>query len=311
VTASLVEVCGLQKCYGKHQAVVDISFTIGAGEIFGLLGPNGAGKSTTMGMMAGIITPTAGKTCLGGYDVIRQKHQAKQLLGWVPQDLALYSTLSAADNLMFWGQLYGLQGKHLEKQVGRVLEFVGLTGREREAVETFSGGMKRRLNLAVALLHEPQVLLLDEPTVGVDPQSRNYLFESLKQLSAQGVAILYTSHYMEEVERLCHQVAIMESGKILIQGTPQQLCAQLARGCLDITLCGGALDLQQISEIPGVKQASYTAPHLHLEVEHPQQVLPEILHCLSASSLVVRSLALQETTLETVFLQLTGRALRD
>jgi ABC-2 type transport system ATP-binding protein len=306
-----LEVCQLHKAYGARQVVVDISFSIAPGEVLGLIGPNGAGKSTTIGMIAGLIAPTSGQVQLLGHDLNHQRKLAQGCLGLVPQDLALYMALTAAENLAFWGQLYGLSGSKLRQRIAEVLEFVGLTERERERVDTFSGGMKRRLNLGVALLHRPKVLLLDEPTVGIDPQSRNHLFESLDQLTRQGVAILYTSHYMAEVEKFCDRIAIMEQGQVIVLGTPQKLCAQIPGGIVRIVFAGKSPDLARLKAIPGILQANCTAQVLTLQAEQPQRVLTDILAVLSATGVLVRGLALQETNLETVFLELTGRALRD
>jgi ABC-2 type transport system ATP-binding protein len=312
ITSKIVnlEVCSLVKSYGQHQAVAGISFTIAPGEIFGFLGPNGAGKSTTIGMIAGLIAPDRGTASICGFDVVSDRQQAKQHLGLVPQDLALYETLSARDNLQFWGQMYGLGGVVLRKRIEMVLEFVGLEGREKEVVAQYSGGMKRRLNLAAALLHEPDVLLLDEPTVGVDPQSRNRLFEGIIHLKAQGMSILYTSHYLEEAERLCDQVAIVEAGCIVACGSPQKLISRTG-GSLCLEMLSGCPDLEKIEKLRYVSRALWQEPVLHIETHHPQKMVAELLLFLQSRELKFCNLQLFEPSLETVFLQMTGKSLRD
>jgi ABC-2 type transport system ATP-binding protein len=305
-----LEVLSLVKSYGQRQAVAGISFSIAPGEIFGFLGPNGAGKSTTIGMIAGLIAPDQGTATICGFDIVRDRQRAKRHLGLVPQDLALYETLSALDNLQFWGQMYGLDGVALRKRIEMVLEFVGLEGREKEVVAQYSGGMKRRLNLAAALLHEPEVLLLDEPTVGVDPQSRNRLFEGILHLKGQGMSILYTSHYLEEAERLCDQVAIVEAGCVVASGTPQALMGN-AGGSLCLEVLTGCPDLEKIEKLKHVTRAFWQEPILHIETHQPQEMVAELLLFLQAEQVKFRNLQLLEPSLETVFLQLTGKSLRD
>ncbi|HEX2981703.1 MAG TPA: ABC transporter ATP-binding protein, partial [Anaerolineaceae bacterium] len=225
-----VVVQNLQKSFGPREAVAGISFSIAAGEIFGLLGPNGAGKSTTISMLAGLTSPTGGLIRMDGADLLGHSRQIKARLGLVPQELALYPTLTARDNLAFFGQIYGLRGKTLQQRIGEVLEIVQLSERAGEPIERFSGGMKRRINLAIGLLHHPDLLFLDEPTVGVDPQSRNAIFESIEALNQAGMTVIYTTHYMEEAERLCHRVAILDHGQIIALDTPANLIRNLAFG---------------------------------------------------------------------------------
>ncbi|MBC7883576.1 MAG: ABC transporter ATP-binding protein [Anaerolineae bacterium] len=305
-----VEVLSLARSYGQRQAVADISFSIAPGEIFGFLGPNGAGKSTTIGMIAGLIAPDHGTVKICGFDIVADRQSAKQRLGLVPQDLALYETLSAEDNLQFWGQMYGLGGVALRKRIGEVLEFVGLVGREKEQVAQYSSGMKRRLNVAAALLHKPEVLLLDEPTVGVDPQSRNRLLEGIAHLKAQGMAILYTSHYLEEAERLCDHVAIVESGRLIALGTPQTLKAK-GGGSLRLEVLSGFPDLAEIKKLKAVARVIWQENLLHIESDRPQTIIAAVLSLLQAEGVIIRNLELFEPSLETVFLQLTGKSLRD
>ncbi len=218
-----VEVQHLVKTFGEHEAVKDVSFTIGKGEIFGLLGPNGAGKSTTINMMCGYIESTSGDTLIDGQSITRETRKVKRMIGVVPQEIALYNDLNALENLEFFGAIYGLSAKVRKERAQALLHFVGLYDRRKEAVKKFSGGMQRRINMAIALMHQPAFLMMDEPTVGVDPQSREHIFATIEQLRDQGTTILYTTHYMEEAERLCNRIAIMDEGQIIALGTLEQL----------------------------------------------------------------------------------------
>ena len=220
-----VEVQHFVKTFGKHEAVKNISFTIGKSEIFGLLGPNGAGKSTTINMMCGYLEPTSGDTLIEGQSITREPRNVKRLIGVVAQEIALYNDLNALENLEFFGAIYGLSSKARKERAHALLHFVGLYDRRKEPVKKFSGGMQRRINMAIALMHQPALLMMDEPTVGVDPQSREHIFDTIEQLRDQGTTILYTTHYMEEAERLCNRIAIMDEGQIVALGTLEQLLA--------------------------------------------------------------------------------------
>jgi ABC-2 type transport system ATP-binding protein len=220
-----VDVQNLVKSFGKHEAVKGVSFTLDKGEIFGLLGPNGAGKSTTINMMCGYLQPTAGDTIIGDHSIAREPRLVKHLIGVVPQEIALYKDLTSLENLEFFGKIYNLSAKERKERADELLHFVGLYDRRKEAVKTFSGGMQRRINMAIALMHHPNFLLMDEPTVGVDPQSRENIFETIEKLRDQGTTILYTTHYMEEAERLCNHIAIMDEGRIIASGTLEDLLA--------------------------------------------------------------------------------------
>ncbi len=222
---TLVEARDLVKTFGKHEAVKNVSFTIGKGEIFGLLGPNGAGKSTTINMMCGYLEATSGDTIIDRLSIRREPLKVKRIIGVVPQEIALYKDLTPLENLTFFGEIYGLSSKERKERAAELLHFVGLYDRRNEAVEKFSGGMQRRLNIAIALIHRPIFLMLDEPTVGVDPQSRENIFDTIEKLRDQGTTILYTTHYMEEAERLCNHIAIMDEGQIIAMGTLEQLLA--------------------------------------------------------------------------------------
>jgi ABC-2 type transport system ATP-binding protein len=229
---SMITINGLTKKYGERAAVKDVSFSITEGEIFGLLGTNGAGKTTLLSILSTLLPPDEGNVNINGHDTIRETMRVKPLLGFVPQDLALYPSLSAWDNLIFFGRIYRLGGTTLKERVTELLAMVGLSDRAGDPVETFSGGMKRRLNIAAGLIHKPRILFLDEPTVGVDPQSRNFIFEHVERLHAEGMTIVYTTHYMEEAERLCDRVAVMDQGRILALDTVPGLLAMLGGGII-------------------------------------------------------------------------------
>ena len=220
-----VQVSDLVKTFGKIEAVRDVSFTIGKGEIFGLLGPNGAGKSTTINMMCGYLAPTSGDTTINGISIKQEPMKVKRMIGVVPQEIALYKDLNSLENLNFFGQIYGMPAAKRRARSEEVLHFVGLYDRRKDPIKTFSGGMQRRINMAVAMIHQPDFLMMDEPTVGVDPQSRENIFDTIEKLRDQGVTILYTTHYMEEAERLCNHIAIMDEGHIIAMGTLEQLLA--------------------------------------------------------------------------------------
>ena len=220
-----VQVSNLVKTFGKNEAVKGVSFTIGESEIFGLLGPNGAGKSTTINMMCGYLEPTSGDTVIDGISVTKEPMKVKRIIGVVPQEIALYKDLNSIENLEFFGELYGLSAKERKERAEAILQFVGLYERRKEPVKNFSGGMQRRINMALAMIHQPDFLLMDEPTVGVDPQSRENIFDTIEKLRDRGTTILYTTHYMEEAERLCNHIAIMDEGRIIAMGTLEQLLA--------------------------------------------------------------------------------------
>lgn len=222
----MLEIKKITKAFAGKKVVDDVSFTVKTGEAYGLLGPNGAGKSTTINMLAGLFKPDAGQITIAGYDLVNEKQKAQSCLGIVPQDIALYQEFSAEYNLRFWGSMYNISSKLLTERIEEVLDIIGLSDRRKDKVETFSGGMKRRVNIGCALLHKPQLLIMDEPTVGIDPQSRNHILEMVKQFNKQGMTVLYTSHYMEEVQQLCEKVAIMDHGKLLLTGNIQAIIAE-------------------------------------------------------------------------------------
>ncbi|HEY52474.1 MAG TPA: ATP-binding cassette domain-containing protein [Caldilineae bacterium] len=309
----MIEAQGLVKRYGDVEAVRGLSFAIRRGEIFGFLGPNGAGKTTTISMLSCLLEPTGGTATIAGYDVVKADQQVKRRIGLVPQELALYPTLSARDNLDFYGRIYGLRGRALRQRVDEVLEMVGLAGRASGAVETFSGGMKRRLNIAAGLLHRPEVLFLDEPTVGVDPQSRNAIFEHVERLNAAGMTILYTTHYMEEAERLCHRVAIIDQGRIIALDTPRKLITDLGGGIIHLGVANGMAEelLEQIQALPEVGAVTRLDGKVKVKTTQAQEALVSLLALFNSTDTDITALEVLEPNLETVFLHLTGKRLRD
>ena len=303
----------LWKRYAQTDAVRGLTFEISKGEFFGLLGPNGAGKSTTIGLLSGLIEPTRGHIAISGFDLFSSPMKAKAKLGLVPQSFALYPTLCARDNLVFFGRIYGLKGKRLKERITRVLEIVQLTDRAHQTVATFSNGMKRRLNIAAGLLHEPEILVLDEPTVGIDPQSRNAILESIHSLNQSGVTVLYTTHYIEEAQRLCDRVAILDQGKIMALDTPTRLIQDLGRGMIEIEFNAGIDDrlLDQMKHIGAIRVADDQKRRIHIETDRTDQVSREVLELMKTRDGALKSLDISEPNLETVFIRLTGRNLKD
>jgi ABC-2 type transport system ATP-binding protein len=302
----------LQKSYGDNHAVRGVSFRVAQGEIFGLLGPNGAGKTTTISMLTGLFPPDAGTVTVDGLDLKAQLMAVKAKLGLVPQDLALYPTLSARQNLTFFGQIYGLKGKQLTNRVKEVLEKIGLTDKADKAVETYSGGMKRRVNIGAGLLHKPAILFLDEPTVGVDPQSRNAIFENVEALNREGMTVIYTTHYMEEAQRLCHRVGIVDTGKMIALDTPSALIRSLGGGIVLLGVAeeqGEAL-VEQVTQLPAVKAATRTDGQIKIETVRVQEALMGALDLANRLDTRLTSLEILEPNLESVFLHLTGKKLR-
>ena len=308
----IVAVEGLVKRYGDVLAVAGISFAIEEGEIFGLLGPNGAGKTTTINVLCTYTEPTAGEVTVAGHSVTAEAEAVKRAIGVVPQDIALYPDLNAVENLRFFGRMYDVPKVRLEQRIGELLELVGLAEHARRRVEHYSGGMKRRLNLAVGLLSEPRFLMLDEPTVGVDPQSRNAIFENIQALNRQGLTILYTTHYMEEAELLCHRVAIMDEGRIIALDTPQNLINTLGAGIIHIGVKDVAEEmLTRLRDLPQVKAVARRDGTLAFETLDAQRALLEIIGLFNETDTPMTSLEILEPNLESVFIQLTGKQLRD
>jgi ABC-2 type transport system ATP-binding protein len=309
---NIVEVTNLKKQYGDFQAVKGLTFAIKRGEIFGFLGPNGAGKSTTISMLSTLLAPTSGTAAVCGFDLTKNAGEIKKRIGLVPQDLALYPTLSARDNLEFFGSIYGLRGKDLRDRVAWALDLVGLASRAKDQIEKYSGGMKRRVNIAAGLLHRPEILFLDEPTVGVDPQSRNSIFDNVEQLNREGLTILYTTHYMEEAERLCNRIAIIDQGTIIALDTPKALIESLGGGLIHIGLNGHSDAVAgQVRSLKAIKSVRKLEGKLEIETHHAQEALIGVLETTNRLNANVSSLEILTPNLETVFLRLTGKTLRD
>jgi len=303
---------GLVRRFGDRTAVDDVSFEIGFGETYGLLGPNGSGKTTTISMLSGILAPNAGSVELAGQPITPSSVDAKRSIGLVPQEIALYQDLTATENLRFFGRLQGLSGKALNARIDEVLDVVVLRDRANDRIEDFSGGMKRRVNIAVGLLHEPQLLVLDEPTVGVDPQSRNQILASVENLGSGGLAVLYTTHYMEEAERLCDRIGILDQGSMIAEGTQAELVAMVGES--DLIIIEGQHDESVpgwCREVVAVIGAEQTSRGVEVTSTNGTTTIGPLLAAFETHGVDVPGLQLREPNLEAVFLDLTGRALRD
>ena len=311
----ILEVHDLVKKYGDFTAVKGISFDIKEGEIFSLLGPNGAGKTTTISMLSTLYTPTSGDATIGGHSITRDPMAVKQMIGVVPQEIALYEDLTARENLVFWGQMYGLTGKPLNNRVDEVLEQIGLTDKAKNRVKTYSGGMKRRVNIGVGLLHKPRLLFMDEPTVGIDPQSRRAILDTVKDLNKQGMTVLYTTHYMEEAQELSDRVGIIDHGDLIALGTQAELTKQVGQAETLILHIGENEDpealAKAISNVEGVQKADVTNNEVSVITPDAKDVLASVVTKANERGIKIRSIDIREPNLEAVFLHLTGRALRD
>lgn len=304
---------GLRKTFDDLVAVDDVGFTIAPAETYGLLGPNGAGKTTSISMICGLLERDGGEVAVDGHAVTTTSVDAKRGIGYVPQELAIYPDLTARENLRFFGRLYGLSGATLKRRVDAVLDVIGLGDRANDRSEEFSGGMKRRLNIGIGLLHEPRLLVLDEPTVGVDPQSRNAILESVEQLSTEGMAVLYTTHYMEEAERLCDRVGIIDEGRLQAEGTRRELVALVGQEDRIRLWATGSLEAAAAAarDVSGVHSASAADGSLELLVSEARAQLPAVLSAVAGTGIAVTAVEVVEPDLESVFLHLTGKALRD
>jgi ABC-2 type transport system ATP-binding protein len=309
--AAFLEVADLTKQYGAVKALNGVSFTVGEGELFGLLGPNGAGKTTLLSILSCLLRPTSGEVRLQGRRVQQGDRWVRRLIGAVPQELALYGDLTARENLQFFGELYGLRGAELRERVKSVLAAVALEDKANDRVNTFSGGMKRRLNMGAALVHRPLLLLLDEPTVGVDPQSRNHIFEEVRRLNAAGVTILYISHYMEEVQALCPRVGIMDHGRLVACAEAAELLRRL-NGLIRINVPRVTSVLRErLAELPDCSLSVADESALELNCRDVKATLVRLVAILNELQVELISLETEEPNLERVFLHLTGRDLRD
>jgi ABC-2 type transport system ATP-binding protein len=308
-----IEVKELYKAFGETKAVAGVSFDVQKGEIFSLLGPNGAGKTTTISMLSCLLRPDAGDAYVLDHSIRKDSMGVKSVLGVVPQEIALYEDLSARENLTFWGKMYGLRGMALKARVDEVLEIIGLTDRAKEYIKKYSGGMKRRVNIGVALLHKPQIIYMDEPTVGIDPQSRRSILDSVLKLKEDGTTVLYTTHYMEEAQELSDHIAIMDQGKMIANGTHEEL-VQIVGATDRITVTintESARVMESWKVVKGVKQVSAEDGTVTILADDSNRVLPRLFEAAASNAVRITSVAVQEPNLETVFLHLTGRALRD
>jgi len=310
---ALLEIQDLKKYFKNIKAVDDISFSVDNGGILGLLGPNGAGKSTTISMIATLTAPDSGVIRFKGENIAQNPKAIQQSLGLVPQEIALYPNLSGLENLQFWGRAYGLSGSVLKKRIDQVSEVIGITERLKDRVKKYSGGMQRRLNIGAALLHNPEFIIMDEPTVGIDPQSRNHILDTVKALASNDTTIIYTSHYMEEVELLCDRVCIMDAGKIIAAGTKDEITSSLGGSCelmLKLAKPDAAL-CEKLSKLDGVTKLSAEDDMVFIVADDADQATRAVLELVGKSNASLLSFDTKKANLETVFLNLTGRALRD
>lgn len=310
---NVLELKNLTKKFADFIAVDNISLAINEGEIFGFLGANGAGKSTTINMIAGLLRFNDGEITILGKNIAKNSRFAKMNIGIVPQDLAIYEDLTAAENVRFFAGLYGLRGEKLNERVNEALTFVGLSDKHKDYPKNFSGGMKRRLNIACAIAHRPKLIIMDEPTVGIDPQSRNYILQSVRKLNEMGCTIIYTSHYMEEVEEICTRIAIIDHGKVIAEGTKDQLIA-IITNTKDVWIevkSTERINSEQLKEISGVKSVKIEENFIKINSDIEVNNLNKIIQHLINNTIEITSLEEKEPNLETVFLTLTGRNLRD
>ncbi len=311
----ILEVRNLVKKYGDFTAVKGISFEIQEGEIFSLLGPNGAGKTTTISVLSTLYTPSGGEATVGGFSLSRQPMEVRKLIGVVPQDLALYDDLTARENLSFWGQMYNLSGRALKARIDEVLEQIGLKEKARQRIRTYSGGMKRRVNIGVGLLHRPRLLFMDEPTVGIDPQSRRAILDSVKELNRQGMTVLYTTHYMEEAQELSNRVGIIDHGELIALGTQAELTRQVGENETLVLHIDEAEDGEALAKavrgLVGVLQVNVTDHTVTIITPETEELLAPAITKANELNIKIRRVDIQEPNLEAVFLHLTGRGLRD
>jgi len=311
----ILEVRNLVKNYGELVAVKGISFDVDEGEIFSLLGPNGAGKTTTISILSTLFKPTSGDASVCGYSVTKEPMAVKRSIGVVPQEIALYEELTALENLKFWGKMYGLSGKTLSMRIDEILEKIGLKDRAKQRIKTYSGGMKRRVNIGVGLLHKPKLLFMDEPTVGIDPQSRRSILESVKELNRSGMTILYTTHYMEEAQELSDRVGIIDNGVLIALGTQSELTAQVGETDTLILHLGENEDpinlAKALLSMEGVLQANPSDHQVAIVTPSAEELLAPVVSRTNELGIHIYSVDIREPNLEAVFLHLTGRALRD
>jgi len=309
----VIEIKNLVKRYNGNLAVDNVSMKIKRGEIYGLLGPNGAGKTTTINSIIGLTKIDSGTIKIFDKDFNKHEMDIKKNLGIVPQEIAVFEDLTAYENVLFFAKLYGLRGSELKEMVKTALEFTGLWDSKKVFPKKFSGGMKRRLNIACAIVHQPKLIIMDEPTVGIDPQSRNHILDSVKELNKNGATIIYTSHYMEEVEKLCTFITIMDNGKIIADGTKESLKELVSNeNKIDIYLTNtNHTIIESLKKVQGVKQLDFDDNKLSIVSNRVIKNAGEIINCIIKNDGEILSVNFEEPTLETVFLTLTGRKLRD
>lgn len=309
----VIEIKNLVKKYEDTVAVDNINLNIEEGEIYGILGPNGAGKSTTISIICSLLHPTTGEVKVLGEDIKKSSLKVKKQLGLVPQSIALYRDFTAYENVKFFGELYGLRGKKLKESIDNALEFTGLLEMKNKKAKEFSGGMIRRLNIACAIIHDPKVLIMDEPTVGIDAQSRNHIIQSVKNLNKKGVTIVYTTHYMEEAEALCSKIAIIDQGKIIVEGSKEELKDMVSdKTTLNIGLEDiYKVNIEVLKNIEGVLDIVINEDNLIISSSKEVNNLDKIIKAVSDQGVKITDLGFKEITLETVFLSLTGKKLRD
>jgi ABC-2 type transport system ATP-binding protein len=310
----MLEVQDIEKAFKKKVAVDGVNFYLEKGESVGLLGPNGAGKSTTISMISTLLPPDKGQVIYNGKDAIKNPTELRKELGVVPQEIALYDELSAYENMKFFGKVYGLKGNQLKEKIQEVLKLVGLEDRQKDPVKDYSGGMKRRINIAVALMHDPEILIMDEPTVGIDPQSRNYILDMVRQFNEErGMTVLYTSHYMEEVEKLCDRIYIMDHGKVIASGTKEEL-KSLVSNEEKVTMSVETIDelfIEKLHSLPFIQQVTTKEHTIEVIVSKGDHILAQLFEAAKDQNMNINGLSIDTPTLEDVFLHLTGRTLRD
>ncbi|MBN2287229.1 MAG: ABC transporter ATP-binding protein [Tissierellales bacterium] len=309
----MLDIIDIHKAYNKTKAVEGISFQVKKGEMIGLLGPNGAGKSTAISMIATLFKPDRGEILYQGESIIKNPKVIQSKLGFVPQEIALYPTLTGMDNLKFWGRTYGLKGSHLKEKINEISEIIGIRDRLKERVDKYSGGMKRRLNIGCALLHNPEIIIFDEPTVGIDPQSRNHILNAVKEINRRGATVIYTSHYMEEVEFLCQRICIMDQGKIIASGTKDELIGTIDSDEKTTLKVEGLTEkmIEKMREISYARNLVVSDDSVIFNRKGNHVNYSEIIDAISQEGGKLLSMDVQKPDLEYVFLQLTGRALRD
>lgn len=310
---SLLKVNNLTKHFKEVKAVNGITFNVKKGEVFGLLGPNGAGKSTTTSMISTLFKPTSGEITYNGKSIIENPKAIQQKLGVVPQEIALYPTLSGLENLKFWGHSYGLRGSELNKRIEEISQVIGIKDRLKDKIKKYSGGMKRRINIGAALLHKPDLLIMDEPTVGIDPQSRNHILDTVLELNEQGMTIIYTSHYMEEVEYLCSRISIMDMGEIIASGTQEEL-VDIIKGQKKINIKLDHVDDKLVSIIKTIEYVEKVETHeneMILTTQNGENIFKDLISKTAETESNILSIDIKKPNLESVFLHLTGKALRD